>query len=379
MATKKLLKIVFKYVILPIIIICILAILSFLSFVAYVQNQVRRQTEITSPNGIESLEMVTLGGIEQCISIRGWDKNNPVLLHLHGGPGTAEIPMARHFDSELEKKFVVVRWDQRGAGKSYNPDIPPETMNTDQFISDTCELAEMLRKRFDEEKVYLVGHSWGGALGARTAARYPELFHAFVGVAPFVDGIENEEMTYQFTLDRAEESGNQQALNELKEIGVPPWDNLEERGLQRKWLEHFRGWNHQELPNLWWKGATSPGSVPTDALRYKRGVKFSAEHMWTAYKSVNLFEQAPLIEVPVYFFLGRHDFNTPTELFLRYYERLEAPRGKQIVWFEDCAHMIPFEAPEKYSDMLIEKVLAETYSKPEADTGTNSQASWDNS
>jgi len=227
MATKKLLKIALKYVVLPFIAICILAILSFFSVRAYVQNQVRRQTEITSPNGIESLEMVRLGGIEQCISIRGWDKDNPVLLHLHGGPGTAEILFARYLDSELEKHVVVVRWDQRGAGKSYNPDIPPETMNTDQFISDTCELAEMLRKRFDEEKVYLVGHSWGSALGALTAARYPEFFHAFVGVAQFVDATENEEMTYQFTLDRAEESGNRQALSEIKEIGVPAWDNLE--------------------------------------------------------------------------------------------------------------------------------------------------------
>jgi pimeloyl-ACP methyl ester carboxylesterase len=373
MADKKVLKIAAKYVILPIILLCVLAILSFLSYRAYVQKQIRRQTEITSPYGIESLEMVPLGGVEQCISIRGWDTSNPVLLHLHGGPGGAEIVMARHFDSELEKHFIVVRWDQRGAGKSYNPDIPLETMTTDQFISDAGELARMLMKRFDEEKVYLVGHSWGSALGARTAARYPELFHAFVGVAQFVDGIENEELTYQFTLEKAEESGNQQALNELGEIGAPPWDNLEELFVQRKWLEHFRGVSRQELPNLWWKGATSPDSVLVDALRYERGQMFTIEHMWTEFTGMNLFEQAPRVEVPVYFFLGRYDFNTPTELSLRYFEQLDAPLGKQIVWFEDCAHMIPFEAPDKFSEVLIDKVLAETYPQPEVEDGVNSQ------
>ncbi len=361
MAAKNILKIGLRYVILPILMICVLVMLSFFSFRAYVQNQIRRQTEISSPNGIESLEMVTLGGIEQCLSIRGWDKNNPVLLHLHGGPGGAEIVLARYFDSKLERHFTVVRWDQRGAGKSYHPDIPPETMTTDQFVADTAELAKLLAERFNEEKVYLVGHSWGSALGARTAARYPELFHAFVGVSQFVDGKKNEEMTYQFTLDKAEESGNEQALRELKQIGAPPWDNIEELFKQRKWLEHFRGVSHQKLPNMWWKGATSPDSVLTDALRYKRGQMFSIKHMWTAFTSVNLFEQAPRIEVPVYFFLGRHDFNTPTELSLRYYEHLDAPGGKQIVWFEDCAHMIPFEAPDTYADMLIDKVLAETY------------------
>ena len=140
---------------------------------------------------------------------------------------------------------------------------------------------------------------------------------------------------------------------------------MEELFLQRKWLQHFRGVSYRELPNLWWKGATSPDSALIDGLRYSRGQMFSIEHMWTAFTGVNLFGQAPRIETPVYFFLGRHDFNTPTELSLQYYEQLDAPKGKQVVWFEDCAHMIPFEAPDEYSEMLIDKVLAETYPQPE--------------
>lgn len=292
---------------------------------------------------------------------RGYYKLSSTNQNEYGGPGADQLLLARYFDSELEKDFVVVRWSKRGAGRSYRPDIPLETMNTEQFISDAREVAEMLIKRFDKEKVYLVGHSWGSALGARTAARYPELFHAFVGVAQFVHGAENEEMTYQFTLDRAEELSNQQALSELKQIGRPPWDDLEELFLQRKWLKHFRGVSYQELPDLWRMSGISPDAVQGDGERHRRGEMFSLEHMWKDYTNVNLFEQAPRIEVPVYFFLGRHDFNAPTVISIRYYEQLDAPKGKQIVWFEGCAHAIQLEAPEEYSRMLIDMVLAETY------------------
>lgn len=361
-------KTMLKYVILPTILICGLVGLYFLFYPAYVKHQfnqeiekVRKQTAITSPNGIESIEMVTVGGIKQCISIRGWDRSNPILLYLHGGPGGDGLLLARYFDSELEKAFVVVRWSQRGSGRSYTPDIPPETMNMEQFISDTGEVAEMLRKRFNKEKVYLVGFSWGSALGVRTVVQYPDLFYAFVGVAQIAHGAENEDLSYQFTLDKAEELNNEQALSELKQIGRPPWDNSEELFVQRKWLRQFHGVSYQELPNLWRMSGTSPDAVPNDGERYSRGEMFSLEHMWTDYVNINLFEKAPRIDVPVYFFLGRHDFNAPTKISIRYYEQLDAPKGKQVVWFEDCAHMIQIESNEKYSRMLINKVLAETY------------------
>lgn len=366
---KKTRKTILRYFILPVTVISGLAALYILLTKAYVQFQdyretekIRKQTEITSPRGIESIEMVTVGGVEQCISIRAWEKSHPILLFLHGGPGADGLLLSRYFDSELEKNFVVVRWSQRGAGRSYRRGIPSATMNIEQFISDAIEVAEMLIKRFEKEKIYLVGHSWGSALGAIAAARHPELFYAFVGVAQFVNGVENEKITYQFTLGKAEELSNQQALRELEQIGPPPWDDLENLFVQRKWLKEFRGVNYQKLPNLWRMSGLSPDAVRDDPKRYRRGVIFSLEHMYTKeFVNVNLFEQAPRIDLPVYFFLGRYDFNTPIEISIRYYEQLDAPKGKQIVWFENCAHMIPFEAPEKYARILIKKVLAETY------------------
>jgi pimeloyl-ACP methyl ester carboxylesterase len=147
--------------------------------------------------------------------IRGWDRSNPILLHLHGGPGSADISIARFFDTELIEHFTVVHWDQRGAGKSFSPDIPPESMTRDQFVEDIRELAVLLGKRFDVPRIYLVGHSWGSEIGALAASRYPELFHAYVGVAQVVEESEQERISYQFVLDKAREAGNQKAIREL--------------------------------------------------------------------------------------------------------------------------------------------------------------------
>ena len=139
------------------------------------------------PDSIASLERVMLGGVEQGMLIRGSNVDNPVLLYLHGGPGTSELGMVRqHNMPALEKHFTVVVWDQRGAGMSYSARHPESAMTVEQFIADTHELTQLLRQRFGQAKVYLVGHSWGSALGVLTAQRYPDLHHAYVGVGQVV-------------------------------------------------------------------------------------------------------------------------------------------------------------------------------------------------
>ena len=362
-SVKKYSKLALIYVVLPIIALCILGVGSALAYRAYLQHKILEETKITSPYGIESLEKVTLGGLEQWISIRASDKSAPLILFLHGGPGGGDIAMGRHFHSQLERFFVVVRWDQRGAGKSYNSAIPPESMTIEQFVSDTLELVEILRKRFNVPKIYLVGHSWGSELGCLTVARNPEAFWAFVSVGQLVELNENERISYEFVLAKAKELNNQQAISELEEIGPPPY-NTEKLMIQRKWLDKFGGVFHSDVvfSDLWKIGMTSPDCSLFDGYRYLRGQFFSLENMWEdELGKTNLFELVPKIDAPVYFFVGRHDYNTPFELAVRYYEALEAPKGKQLVWFENSAHMIPIDEPDRFCDILINKVLKETY------------------
>jgi pimeloyl-ACP methyl ester carboxylesterase len=332
---------------------------------------VRRQTRITSANGVESLEKIRLGGVDQWISVRGWNKSNPVMLFLHGGPGAGDIITARNTDIALARHFVVVRWDQRGAGKSYSSKIPIDSMNIEQFVSDTIELVERLRDRFNVSRIYLVGHSWGSELGILAVDRHPEYFHSFVGIGQLVDVRENEIISYQFALDKAAESGNQKALRKLKKIGPPPHD-YKKLLIQRKWLEKFGGVHHKKEISFAYFcriGAVSPDITLYDGFRYLRGQYFSLEHMWEKelYR-INLFTSVPKIDVPIYFFLGRYDYNTPSEIVERYCEQLQAPKGKTVIWFENSAHIIPHEEPELFCDMLVNKVLKETYSAPHRDS-----------
>jgi pimeloyl-ACP methyl ester carboxylesterase len=352
-----------QYVGISALLIFVALLMIALSWRALMQSRVRSATAITTPKGVESLEKVTLGGVDQWLLIRGWDRSNPVLLHLHGGPGSADISIARFFDTELIRHFTVVHWDQRGAGKSFSPDIPPESMTREQFVEDIRELAELLIKRFEVSRIYLVGHSWGSEIGALAASRYPELFHAYVGVGQVVEGTEDEQISYRFVIDQARETGNQQAIRELERIGPPPYDGVSELLVQRKWLERFGGVSRSEettMRALIKRALSSPDYSLCDAVRFFRGQSFSSAQLWNEGLETNLFEQVPRIDVPVYFFTGRHDYNTPFELAERYYRTLDAPRGKHLIWFENAAHMLPYEVPDEYADALIHRVLKET-------------------
>lgn len=137
---------------------------------AAVQQQVQESTQITSPNGIEVLEEVSVNGDKQWIYIRGQDKGNPVLLFLHGGPGMSEMPIARAFGDVLEHHVTVVHWDQRGSGKSRAGRAKPEALTVQTYLDDVVALTRQLQERFEKEKIYLVGHSWGSLLGDVGAA-----------------------------------------------------------------------------------------------------------------------------------------------------------------------------------------------------------------
>jgi pimeloyl-ACP methyl ester carboxylesterase len=275
---------------------------------------------IKTPNGVASLEKVMLGGVEQWILIRGEDAANPVLLFLHGGPGSPVMPIAHHYGRELENHFVVVHWDQRGGGKSYDSSLAEESFTIDQFVSDALELTELLRNRFEAPKVYLVGHSWGSALGVLAVQRHPELFHAYVGMGQVVDEPRAEQIGLQFVLGKARESGNEEALRELSAINPPYVDNPTDVQIQRKWLSEFGG-NFREgetLPFLsdfnaeWvWLALRSPEYSWLDLTKFLRGSSRVRWALFREFKQVNLMESVPRLEVPVYIFVGRYDYNTP--------------------------------------------------------------------
>ena len=321
-------------------------------------------TRIDTPNGIESMENVEIGGVEQTIYLRGHDRNAPVMLFVHGGPGVPETAVARTFGLRLEEHFVVVHWDQRGAGNSCSPDIPDESLRLEQYLTDTAELVNLLRSRFGVEKIYLVGHSWGSILGVLIAERHPELFHAYVGMGQVVNMKRGEDISYRFVLDRAQAEGNEKALEELAAIH-PPYTTTQELLAQRAWLSHYHG-------DAYGGGGTlelvkgilfSPEYSISKKLSFYGCAINSVDQAWSDVQKIDFIRDVPQLDVPVYFFAGRHDYNTPFELVEEFSSTLDAPHN-EIVWFENSAHSPNLEEPDRYQEILIQKVLPETFPAP---------------
>jgi len=318
-------------------------------------------------NSIAKLEKIKIGGLDQWILMRGRNTENPILLFLHGGPGFSEMGLFRHFNSELEKHFVVVNWDQRGAGKSYSKKLTNEPITIDQFASDGIEVVEFLKNKFKQDKIYLVGHSWGSLLGMLMISRTPESFYAYVGTGQVANMPEGEKVSYQFTLDIAKRLNNQKAIKELEEIGFPVngvyKSGLSGTNIQRKWLIKFGGIVY---------GKTNPGDLIVkimltkeyslmDRINFMKAMNMPSKNKMVEneFLHINLFEQVLEVKVPIYFFLGRHDNQIPAVVAEKYFNAITAPK-KELIWFEKSAHSPCFEEAEKFNKIMIKKVLFET-------------------
>jgi proline iminopeptidase len=266
-----------------------LAVAVLLAWRAYEQHRIREATKITSRSGIESLEKVTLGGVEQWILIRGHDRTKPLLLFLHGGPGLPNMPLA-HVNAALEREFVVVQWDQRGAGKSYSSALQPESLNIEQFVADTLELVQLLRSRFGAEKIHFLAHSWGTIPGALAVSRHPEFFHDYVGVSQVGDAVEIQQRAYDFTLDAALHTCNQRALAELKRVGPTPFRSFDDCMTSCKCLARFSDPRSERFTT--WRGIreglASPYYSLSDHLKIYRGMRFSVSALWAEISRVNM-------------------------------------------------------------------------------------------
>jgi len=364
----KMFKKLLKYLILPIFSLIILVLLFILAYRWYITSDEEKINKITTPNGIESLEKIKIGGIDQWIYIRGNDKSKPLILFLHGGPGGSAMPFAKvKYQGELEKHFVIIHWDQRATGKSFSGDIPKETITIKQFVNDTIEVTKFLLKKFKRKKLYLIGHSWGSILGIHTISKDPSLFYAYIGVGQVVNMMQGEKISYDFTLRMANERGNQDAINELTKIGPPPYKNyLSNIMIQRKWLGEFEGVIYGER-NPMRVMAIEYFSCPQYSFwdlvyRFYNGMIFSITHVGDEFNKVNFIDTITEFKVPVYFFTGRHDYNVPFELTERYFQKINAPI-KKLIWFEKSAHSPNWEEPKKFSDIIIGQVLSETYEK----------------
>lgn len=290
---------------------------------------------------INTRETILIGGIKQYITIRGKDDSAPLLLFLHGGPGGSVMHYAQKFTGKLQEHFVVVQWDQRETGKTHQMNPSPVPLTLAVFQNDTHELIEALLKRFHREKLYLAAHSWGTALGFYIAGKYPEILYAYIPIGPMVNQLESERIALAMMKEKAVRTDNAREKEELARVSVP-FENGEQLYYHRSWLSDFNG---------------SPGKLSESYV-----MNWSATwlRLFNEASQDNFIESLPVINCPTYFFTGRKDYQTNSTITEDYYSKLTAPK-KGLFWFERSGHSIPSTEPGLMQDIIIEKILPETY------------------
>ncbi len=265
----------------------------------------------------------------------------------------------------LEENFVVVNWDQRGAGKSYSADLTAEDMRVENLVSDTLELSDLLLKRFGQDKIFLTGHSWGSALGFLAVMENPEPYYAYIASAEAAHWNKRQRMSYEWVLKQAKNAGDSEIVAVL--AGLEPFDptNVEHLAAKDQYLDRYRGGDYY-TEGLWDEylayalSGQSPAYTATEIENYVAGLEFSRQTLGLeiARADYNLFRDFPKSSIPIHFFAGRHDKSTPGELAEAYYVYLEAP-AKSFSWFENSGHTLMFDEPDKWAEELI-RIAKET-------------------
>lgn len=313
-----------------------------------------RTPPIPGPESVAEVRYLRVGEINQWVMIRGCDSANPLLIMLHGGPGISETVFWRYFNSkDLEKAFTVVYWDQRGSGKSYDPNLNKDTMTLEQFLSDLNELVDYVCDRLSKTKVTLFGHSWGSILGPLYAARYPQKVAAYVGSGQIGDWAASERATYEYTLTEAKRRRFKRMELDLKNfVGRPP-HNSKSLIKQRNHLAKLDGdTSFGHVLRMCRIFVTAPEYSICDLLKFYKILEFNIELMWSEVTSENLVESVPELQVPTFFLLGRHDHCVLPEISMEYIHVLKAP-SKKVVWFDHSGHQPFVDEPEKFNSTMV--------------------------
>jgi proline iminopeptidase len=319
--------------------------------------------KIVSENGVQELTAIDVGGLKQWISVRGRDRNNPLLLYIHGGPASPEMPASWMFQNPWEDYFTVVQWDQRGSGKTYSandPEVVKPTLTVERMIADAEEVVQYLREHYHQDKIFVVAHSWGSVIGLALAQRRPQWLHAYVGIGQVISVEENERSGYAFTLRAAEAVGNTEALAQLRSIAPYPEADgsipLAKINLQRQWSIFFGGLTHARSDFDYFGNALklAPEYTDADLAAIDKGSALSLPPLLAQAKQVD-YSNAVSFDCPIVLFLGRYDDTTSSKLAADWLTRVRAPL-KRAIWFENSAHMIPLEEPGRVLVHLVTDV-----------------------
>ncbi|MFG3202722.1 alpha/beta fold hydrolase [Streptomyces sp. NPDC048192] len=316
-----------------------------------------RKLAITTPNGVDESSYVRIGGIDQWISIRGEGRANPVILELHGGPGASNLvflPRTRAW----ERHFTIVRWDMRGAGKTFAAGGPQGQgeLTLDRLHTDALEVTDHIRARLGVDKVLLVANSFGTVVGLRLARSHPERYSAYVGTDQNVVAGGRDTSAYEALLGRLEKAGKKKQLARMAALGPDrsAWSPHE-------WAEYARTVVTTDpltydtmktvvIRSLWF----SPLHTLRDLRAYLKAQTFS-EQLGPQAMTIDEYAEGTAFRLPFFVFQGESDVLTPPEPARRFYADVTAP-VKGFALIPDASHFASFRHPDRFLDLMLSRV-----------------------
>lgn len=306
---------------------------------------------IKGADSIYFLGQVPINGAGHEVMIRGTDRSNPVVIFVHGGPGCSEIPYVRKYQDLLEDDFTIVHYDQRGSGKSYHFFEDYSNVTAELLVEDLLALTDYVREKLGQEKVLLVGHSFGTYISLQAAAEAPDKYAAYIGIGQVADTVESELDSLNYTIGQAELAGNAKDAERLERLrsAIESGEERTPRDLVRKYggaarliddnRDYYTGFLFNPEYNL------------LDVVRYLRGVAVTQERLLEEEAGNNITGIVRQLDIPLYFVMGKYDYMTSASAAKHYFDRLEAPE-KQFVLFEKSAHYPQFEEEKRFAEWL---------------------------
>ncbi|WP_404460659.1 alpha/beta fold hydrolase [Sutcliffiella horikoshii] len=307
-----------------------------------------------------SKEYIEIDGHKTGLFLETVDSRNPVLLFLHGGPGFPQYPFLKKSELRWEEYFTVCYWEQRGTGMSYDASTQGK-ITFDRLCKDALVVTEYLKNKYNQEKIYLCGHSWGTMLGSHIVHLHPEHFHAYIGVGQMGRHYESNQHTYAFLLDSAVEKGDKRAEKDIRSVTLDKeyYKSQEYRRILGRYLNKFGG-GAKRTGYSNWQGIKHLFSCShytwKEKLNFPKGIFASYDALSETMAKTDTVQLAPRFDVPVHIIHGKHDYQTSYQEAKRFYELIEAP-FKKMYTFEQSAHSPFVEEHEEFRRILEEEVL----------------------
>ncbi|MGG5329413.1 alpha/beta fold hydrolase [Enterococcus sp. AZ163] len=308
---------------------------------------------------------VDINGTSLGMFIMAKDNTKPVLLFLGGGPGIPEYFLEQSYPSKLEDEFVVCYLDYRGTALSYDPELTTETMTTEQYVSDAAQVTKYLSERFGQEKIYLMGHSFGTYIGLKVVHQYPNMYHAYIAMSQITNSPKSEKLAYSYMREQYEIAGNTKMVQKFDDYPILTSEKAYERytaSSLRDTAMHELGVGTMRnmksvISGIFFPSLRCTAYTQAERINIWKGKDFSqSTPIFEESRQYDSFNEVSSIEVPIYFFAGIHDYTVCYSLQQEYYEKINAPI-KAFYTFHNSAHSPLFEESEKALAILAQNVL----------------------